>query len=797
MGQLQEYIPLLMLAIAALVGGVGLYAWRQGRAATAQWRQQMRTAARLQAQLETLEALLNAGSGTLFLWDGDGALRVYTDGAAYTGMNGEQAFSAFCTGLTAISQAELQETIRILQDQGTGFAFPLFCQDDRTLACSGKPVAAGTALSISDVSEAFKEIITLRDALTETREERDFLRDAINGVPYPAWRRDINGRLNWVNAAYCRAVDIPSVEAVVARGEELIDRRALLETGSPGNLHRLRTVISGQRRTLDLFELVSGRGSVGIAVDVTEIDDAQNEVRKQLAAQRASLNLLHTPVAIFSPDRTLEFFNQSFADLWSLPVDWLAGGPDHGEVLEAMRESRRIPEQADFPAWKKKQLGFYSNLIDSQEEIWQLPNERTLRVVTQARPQGGLFVLYEDLTKLLSLERSLNALSRVQLETLNSLQEGVAVFGVDGRLGLYNPALLRIWNIDEKHLAGNPHIDELLPVYQASAPELNGWDQIKARITGADTTREMHLMRFQPNDNLVVDCMVVPLPDGGSMLSFTDVTSSVQIEHALRERNDALETTDRLKSEFITHISYQFRTPLNSIIGFAEILEHEFFGTLNERQHEYSQGLLEASHHLLALVNDVIDLATIEAGHMSLSRGELDVRGLLLSVRELSRQRARESDITLTLDCPADIGFIFADTRRIKQVMFNLMSNAIQFSSAGDEIAIGANRHIAPDGREICQLWVRDKGVGIDRNYQDNMFNSFESRSAKGKEQGAGIGLSLVRSLVELHDGWVEVESELNQGTKVICNLPVNVIAASNGRPVSQPSETRAIRVHP
>ena len=797
MGRLQEYIPLLMLAIAALAGGAGLYAWRQGRTVTAQWRQQMRTATRLQAQLETLEALLNADPGTLFLWDGDGTLRVYTDGAAYTGMNGENAFSAFCTGLTATSQAELQEAIQILQEKGTGFAFPLFCRDDRTLACSGKPVAAGTVLSISDVSEAFREIITLRDALTETLEERDFLRHAINGIPYPAWRRDINGRLNWVNEAYCRAVDIPSVEAVVARGEELIDRRAFLEAGDPGKLHRLRTVISGQRRILDIFEVVTEKGSVGIAVDVTEIDDANNEVRKQLAAQRASLNLLHTPVAIFSPDRTLEFFNQSFADLWSLPADWLVNGPDHGEVLEAMRESRRIPEQADFPAWKKKQIGCYSNLIDSQEEIWQLPNERTLRVVTQARPQGGLFVLYEDLTELLSLERSLNALSKVQLETLNSLQEGVAVFGIDGRIGLYNPALLRIWNIDEKHMAGHPHIDELLPLYRVSVPELNGWDQIKARITGADSARELHLMRILRKDNSVVDCMVVPLPDGGSLLTFTDVTSSAQIEHALRERNDALETTDRLKSEFITHISYQFRTPLNSIIGFAEILEHEFFGPLNERQHEYSQGLLEASHHLLTLVNDVIDLATIEAGHMSLSRGELDIRGLLLSVRELSRQRARESDMTLILDCPADIGFIFADARRIKQVMFNLMSNAIQFSSAGDEITIGANRYVAPDGREICQLWVRDKGVGIDRNYQANMFNSFESRSTRGKEQGAGIGLSLVRSLVELHDGWVEVESELNQGAKVICNLPLNVMNGSNSRPINPPPEILAIRAHP
>lgn len=797
MGPLQEYIPLLLLTIAALVGGAGMYAWRQGRTATAHWRAQVCHAAQLAARQEILEAVLNSDTGTLFLWDADGVLKVYAGAGTPARSQAAEVFSAFNDALTPKSQSELSAALHGLQQNGTGFAFPLFCQDQRTLACHGKPVASGTALSISDVSDAFKEIITLRDALTETMDERDFLRQAINGIPYPAWRRDKNGRLNWVNDAYCRAVDAASVDAVVTRAEELIDRRELSETDDPGNLHRIRTVVSGQRRTLDLFEIVTDRGSVGIAVDVTEIDEARDEVRKQLVSQRASLNLLHTPVAIFSADRNLEFFNQDFADLWGLPPDWLSGSPDHGEVLEAMRESRRLPEQADFPAWKKKQLGCYTNLIDSQEEIWQLPNERTLRVVTQARPQGGLFILYEDLTELLTLERSLNALSKVQRETINKLQEGVAVFAANGELRLFNPSLLRMWSLTEADLENQPHVEEMARLYSALVPGMEGWDEIKARVTGAISDREMWSLRIHGNNNSAIDCMIVPLPDGGTMLTFTDVTDSFRIERALRERNDALETTDRMKSEFITHISYQFRTPLNSIIGFAEILEHEFFGTLNERQHEYSQGLLEASHHLLTLVNDVIDLATIEAGHMSLSRNAMDVYEVLLSVRELSRQRARESDMTLMLDCPKDIGVIQADSRRIKQVMFNLMSNAIRFSSSGDEIAIGANRLVAPDGREICQLWVRDKGVGIDRNYQTNMFNPFESRSPKGREQGAGLGLSLVRSLVELHDGWVDVESELNQGTKVICNLPLNVTDESSGDAINPPLETRAIQARP
>lgn len=791
MGGLLQYLPFMALGAAVLFCGAGLFAWRQARTFKTALHSQTLSASRLQARLESMESFLSSEPGTLFLWDSQGAVRVFADTAEKSGADDAGQFEAFCQNLTPASQQELAGALHTLREQGTPFAFPLFSQNARTLASRGKIIGAGIVLSISDVSEAFQEICILRDALKETIEERDFLRLAIDAIPYPCWRRGLDGRLNWVNQAYSRAVEAPSSRAATERGEELFDRRDLADAGKPGSIYRLRTVIAGQRRILDLFEVAIKQGTIGIAVDVTEIDDARNDVRRQLAAQRSSLNLLRTPVAIFSAAQQLEFFNQSFAELWNLPADWLVSEPDHGEVLEAMRQSRRLPEQADFPAWKKKQLANYTDLLDSQEEIWHLPNQLTLRVVTQARPQGGLFILYEDLTEMLTLKRSLNALSKVQMETLNSLQEGVAVFGVDGRISLINPSLLRIWNLTEADMENRPHIEDLLPLYQALVPGLENWEEIRTQITAMDdSNREMRQLRIHRADNSVLDCLVVPLPDGGVMLSFADVTGAAMMERLLRDRNEALETADRLKSEFITHISYQFRTPLNSIIGFAEILEHEYFGALNARQHEYSQGLLEASNHLLSLVNDVIDLATIEAGYMSLSRTTLDIRGLLLSVHELSRQRARESDMTLTLDCPENIGFIKADARRIKQVMFNLLSNAIRFSSPGDEIIIGANIGATKDGEDILQLWVRDKGVGIEHAYQQNMFNSFESRATNGKEQGAGIGLSLVRSLIDLHGGWVDVESAVNQGTKVICNLPFLVESQPEGQaPSPAPSQ--------
>ena len=137
----------------------------------------------------------------------------------------------------------------------------------------------------------------------------------------------------------------------------------------------------------------------------------------------------------------------------------------------------------------------------------------------------------------------------------------------------------------------------------------------------------------------------MPLPDGNILLSYLDVTDSTRVEHALRERNEALETAGRLKSEFIANVSYELRTPLNAIIGFAEILTNQYFGELNPRQLDYSRGILDSSHRLLSLINDILDLATIEAGYMTLETQQIDIHAMMSGVLALSRERARNKNL--------------------------------------------------------------------------------------------------------------------------------------------------------
>src|SRR6185437_16156609 len=366
--------------------------------------------------------------------------------------------------------------------------------------------------------------------------------------------------------------------------------------------------------------------------------------------------------------------------------------PTLDEVLERLRERRRIPEHADFRAFKKQQLAMFTSLIEPQEELLHLPDDRTLRLVVSPHPFGGLTFVYEDVTDKLALERSYNTLIEVQRETLDNLYEAIAVFGSDGRLKLSNPAYGQVWQLTPGDLQGEPHVSEIVEKTRAFFDNGSDWFERKARIIARVAAHTLTSGYLERRDGSTLRVATVPLPDGNVLLSYLDVTDSTRVERALRERNEALETAGRLKSEFIANVSYELRTPLNAIIGFAEILTNQYFGELSPRQLDYSKGILDSSHRLLSLINDILDLATIEAGYMTLETQELDIHTLMASVLALTRERARKQSLDLSLDCPSDIGTIEVDERRLKQALFNLISNAIKFTPSGGSINLTAAR---------------------------------------------------------------------------------------------------------
>jgi signal transduction histidine kinase len=374
----------------------------------------------------------------------------------------------------------------------------------------------------------------------------------------------------------------------------------------------------------------------------------------------------------------------------------------------------------------------------------------------------------------LGLESRYNALVSVQGATLDHLSEGVAVFGSDGRLRLHNPSFGAIWSLAPSLLDAQPHVTEIVAACRQPNDDEGVWRRFTACVAGVDENRSSIAGRMERPDGRVIDYATVPLPDGQTMVTFVDATDTAHVERALVERNEALVAADTLKNAFIHHVSYELRSPLTNIIGFAQLLNDAAIGPLNDKQHEYVGYIMSSSAALLTIVNDILDLTTIDAGIMELDLSEVDVAGAIAAVVESLRDRIDQAGIRLTVNLATGVGAIVADEGRLRQILYNLLSNAIAFSSDGGAISVAAAR--AGDSMEFT---VSDNGPGIPSGFISSAFDRFSSMPRGAARGGVGLGLAIVKSFVALHGGTVEIASEEGKGAAVTVRLPVRPALAA------------------
>ena len=785
------------VSLIALVAGTafiaGLIVWHMASSARREARYAKAESLQLRRNLAAADAIIRAEPQVLIFWEQGQAVRIVAH--TLTGVAGlpesNTEILRFGHWLEEKSAQGLKAALDQLFAQGRAFNIILRTLAGGNVEAEGRAAGGRAVLRLKDIAGYKQELSSIHSQHTVLARDIRSSRALLNTLPMPVWLRADDGKLIWVNSAYISAVDAQSEAEVLERQIELLEsrqRKSVAKSVAAGESYRARVhlVTGGERRPHDIVVLPVDGVTAGAAIDVTALETAQGELEREIAAYDRTLHRVETAVAIFNRDQQLVFFNNAYRNLWQLDEDWLRTKPSDSAVLDRLRELGKLPPVVNYRDWKARVLACYQTGAEL-EDGWHLTDGRIIHVMAEQRPDGGVTYLFADETERLSLESRYNALIDVQRETLDSLTEGVVVFGTDGRLKLYNVAFSNIWKISPRRLAELPHIDEVIGLASAMHADMEMWSRIGRSVTAFLHERETFEGQMTRADQSVIDYALMPLPDGATLMTFADVTDTRNAERALIERNEALIAGDRLKSQFIGHISYELRTPLTNIIGFTELVASPFMGELNDKQREYVADIMTSSKTLLAIIDDILDLATIDAGGLDLRLTPVGVRTVIDSAILGIRERAIRARLTIEIAVADDVSEIMVDEARMRQVLYNLLSNAVGFSKAGDTVQLTCWRE---NGNVI--FTVADNGVGIPQDQLDQVFKRFESRSQGSKHRGAGLGLSIVKSLVELHGGTIAIQSEESRGTLVTVRIPERPLPADGDGMLAVASRNRA-----
>jgi signal transduction histidine kinase len=765
------------LILAAAAGAVSLaicaVLW-----ALAQRRQAQDRVDAIAARLHAIESRADAAQASAEAFDS--ALLAVEDGRALLA-SGEESL-AICAEALGLADADPQGVVNALMRADPDHARRLRALFERGEACAFEvqgPAKAGISGLVAVEGRAAGAMAWLRlstaagdDAGLPTAPRFAAL---LNARMTPAWIAAADGSPVWVNAAWLKAVDAASLDEAAARGAAF-DKSADALASEAANLGQRRdaviwATVAGKRRAFHVTAQPLEGGGVGVwTEDVSEQEDLRELLRRNVEAHDETLNHIAEAVAVFDKGKKLMFHNTAFAELWGLEPAWLAEQPSHSEVLDRLRQRRRLPETADYGKWKAGELGRYEQLAGGPDEMWSLPDGRTLKVVRQPHPMGGLLLLYSDITDELKLTSQYNALIQVQQATLDKLSDAVTVFGSDGRLRLHNEAFARFWNVTPAEVEAAGDFEGVVELCIPKLHDKTFWAELKGRVADPDPqARAPTTGEVKTSDSRIVVYQSRPLPDGATLIAFTDVTDARKLEGALAAKEQALADAERLKRDFVGNVSYELRTPLTTIIGYSELLERSGEG-LSERGRSHAAAVKQAATQLARSIDDVLDMAQIDADEMALDLEDVRVADLLNAQAERWKAEADAANVKIVVEYPEDLGLIRGDARRLGQILEHLVENALGQTPAEGTVTMAAKKALG----EI-QLQVSDTGRGIPFHVQAHIFDRFIGR----ERGGPGLGLALVKALTELHGGWVALESEPGAGATFTCHLPEEAMAAA------------------
>jgi PAS domain S-box-containing protein len=505
----------------------------------------------------------------------------------------------------------------------------------------------------------------------------------------------------------------------------------------------------------------------GLAIN----QDLRKRGRMEAALRQSELILSSVGEGVHGIDLEgrIIFENPAAARMLGWDAEDLIGKPAHATIHHHHADGTEYP-QGECPIYATLRDGQPRQVKD--EAFWRrsgtsFPVDYTTAPLRDGAGRlYGSTVIFHDITERKQLEEERDRFFAISLDML-------CIANADGYFKRISPAFTDTlgWTVQE--MLDRPFLDFVHPDDQAATLR----EVERQTVAGDPVLHFENRYRHKNGSWRVLSWRSVPQPGGLMFATARDVTDAQQAATALRSAKEAAEAANRAKSDFLAKMSHELRTPLNSIIGFSEILEDEGVGPLSEKQHRYVANVLLSGRNLLHLINDILDLSKVEAGRMELAPSLFDIRTALEQVRGIVATLADKKGLSIQLDVAPDLPVLSADPAKFKQIMYNLLGNAIKFTPAGGRVEVTAGLARSSGngaGGELLEVAVADTGIGISAEDLTRIFNEFEQVTShpQYEEQGTGLGLALTRKLVELHGGRVWVESVVGQGSVFRFTLP-------------------------
>lgn len=656
-----------------------------------------------------------------------------------------------------IDDREALDAVARLERSGQSLRLLTRTRGDQPVELIGAPrgvqlrlVLREAALLEAELSRAQGLAAEHERALTLVSWERTTLATLLAEAPIIAWNRLPNGALNWSAGRMATRAGPVTAEDVV----RIMATKGGLPRPQGGvalEKSRIDVAVEGAPDTLPLqVTEVPGPGGtrMGFAVDATIAASAERTLTRFVQTMTETFAHLTVGLAIFDRNQTLALFNPALVQMWQVDPAWLAQRPSLREIIDALRASRRLPEVVDFHKFRAQLLALFNNpdTVD-YEGLWHLDDGANIRVLARPHPHGALAFIFDDVSERMRLEQRYRHLVDLRRATLNSLDEGLAVFGPDGILQFANQAFHDIWDIEPESIAPAIHARELIGLCKGLTVETDAWRRLLGYIS-SDEARRPWSVRLSMGSGRALSARFAPLPDGSTMAVFTDITESERIALALSERNEALEAAEEMRGAVLDQISHRLRTPLNTIFGFGQLLNDPRFGALTERQRDYASGILEAAGHLLDTIDDVTELASLQIERGFDQRAELVLDEALELTRQLLDKRSAEAGVAFEV-MPSEIREpLQCDPVRLRQIIFNLGSAAIERCGPGGRVRLGA-RAVGATAIEVSLVEQTPQGSG--------------ALGDRGSVMNA-LALSLIRRMVLREGGAIEVREGAASG---------------------------------